>query len=779
MKKFKRLTSIILTLLLVIGMIPLSVFHVAAETYVSKVEVVDVHAPVDGETPYYWANTVGTGYGLEESPLNSYTQNGITWYCNDSFMMPTDTFEMGNNYTIRIELYRETGYIFPDLSTIPVTINGNNAYISYCNNMYAEIEYTFTTVEVATPKLNSIDIQVANFEYGKSTVGLTFTSQDPIVTTGSYGENGLFCVKKNVNGQIQPLSNSILLDNTTYYITYNIQVIGNYDTNSLEVDDIRMNGSKAVDLVRPGNGVIQATFMMPKLEKDVEEINSIALRLPNVPAVGNKILLPVVNAINGNEALIGQITMSDCYWGVSPYYSIRAFYQRINSAHSETFTKGKAYQLTVDFYLPDDYKFSEDFYAMLLCPEGELIDTYYNISGTNHLTITFNRSFNAPTKKPTLNKLELILSGYQTGKKIIDTKLNIKINNDLISSKPINCGTAFTILNKDMNLIKTGDFKENTQYYLACVISEHPNYSGNYKDLSKFTLYGSPATKTETYENTTMYFFKLPILKKLTITTQPKTTYAKEGNAAKVTIKASGTGLKHQWYIKNKGATKFSKSSITKSTYSVTMNSKSHERSVYCIVTDQFGNKIQSKTVQIRRQATITKKVASYVYAKKGAKASVKITALGDGLTYTWYVKNSGASKYTKSTVKTATYSVTMTSTVKGRRIYCVVKDKYGKTATSSIVLLREAVSIVNQPKTVTVKNKATAKVSVKASGDGLKYSWYIKNAGAKKYSKTTVTKSTYSTTMNAKSKNRMVYCVVTDKYGKSVKSKAVSLKMK
>ncbi|MBE6762564.1 MAG: carbohydrate-binding domain-containing protein [Ruminococcaceae bacterium] len=263
------------------------------------------------------------------------------------------------------------------------------------------------------------------------------------------------------------------------------------------------------------------------------------------------------------------------------------------------------------------------------------------------------------------------------------------------------------------------------------------------------------------------------------IETQPKTTYAKEGATAKVTVKATGDGLKYEWYIKNSGATKYTKSSVTKSTYSTTVNSKSHGRRLYCVITDMYGNKVQSNTVLIRRQATITKQPSATVYAKKGSKATVKLTALGDGLTYTWYTKNSGASKYSKSSVTSATYSVTMADKVKGRRIYCVVKDKYGKTVQSTTFLLRESVSIVTQPKTVTVKKNATAKVTVKASGDGLKYTWYVKNAGASKYTKSSVTKSYYSTTMNSKSKNRLVYCVVTDKYGKTVKSNTVTLKMK
>jgi len=266
---------------------------------------------------------------------------------------------------------------------------------------------------------------------------------------------------------------------------------------------------------------------------------------------------------------------------------------------------------------------------------------------------------------------------------------------------------------------------------------------------------------------------------KVTITTQTKTTYAKEGAKLSLKVVAKGEGLKYTWYIKNAGKTSYSKSSVTSATYSTTMSDKVHGRRVYCVITDKYGNKVQSNTALLRRQATITKEPATVEYAAMGKKASIKVTAKGDGLKYTWYIKNNGASKYSKSSVTSSTYSVTMASKVKGRRVYCVVTDKYGKKVQSKTFLIRESVSIKTQPKTVTVAKNKTAKITVKASGDGLKYTWYIKNAGSSKYSKSSVKTASYSVKMASKVKNRLLYCVVTDKYGNTVKTVTVKLKMK
>ena len=265
--------------------------------------------------------------------------------------------------------------------------------------------------------------------------------------------------------------------------------------------------------------------------------------------------------------------------------------------------------------------------------------------------------------------------------------------------------------------------------------------------------------------------------KKATIVTQPKSEQVKNGETAVVTVGAVGPGLTYQWYFKNKGDNSFAKSSIKTNTYTVKMSSTSRDRSVYCVIKDNKGNSVKSNTVVLRMAATITKESAVPSLAKLNANASVTVTAIGDGLTYQWYVKNPGATEYVKSSVTKATYSAKMTEQNNGRLVYCVVKDKYGKEDTSKTFELRLQASIISQPKTVTATKNTTARVQINAAGDGLTYTWYFKNSGAKSFSKSSVTTNTYSVKMTSASNGRQVYCVVKDKYGKSVKSGTVTLK--
>ena len=85
---------------------------------------------------------------------------------------------------------------------------------------------------------------------------------------------------------------------------------------------------------------------------------------------------------------------------------------------------------------------------------------------------------------------------------------------------------------------------------------------------------------------------------------------------------------------------------------------------------------------------------------------------------------------------------------------------------------------IGTQPKTTYTKSGKMASVCVGATGDGLKYQWYVKNAGASSYVKSSVTTAAYSVKMNSTTKNRLAYCVVTDRYGVSVKTKTVVMRM-
>ena len=295
------------------------------------------------------------------------------------------------------------------------------------------------------------------------------------------------------------------------------------------------------------------------------------------------------------------------------------------------------------------------------------------------------------------------------------------------------------------------------------------------------TIYGFAGSTAETFADSVFAEF-VAMTEVLEITSQPKSASAFEDETVSVKVTATGDGRTYTWYYKNAGASDYKKSSVTKATYSVTMDADVDGRTVYCVVKDKYGNSVKTNTVKLsmKHVAKITTQPKNAT-APKGSTAKVTVAATGDGLTYTWYYKNAGASSFSKSSIKKANYSTTMDASVNGRQVYCVVKDQYGKSVKSNTVKLYmgNPAKITTQPKNANVTKGSAAKVTVAATGDGLTYTWYYKNAGASAFSKSSVAKATYGATMDAKVNGRQVYCVVKDKYGNTVKSNTVTLTMK
>lgn len=265
------------------------------------------------------------------------------------------------------------------------------------------------------------------------------------------------------------------------------------------------------------------------------------------------------------------------------------------------------------------------------------------------------------------------------------------------------------------------------------------------------------------------------------ITKQPVSATVIKNKTVKLSVAAEGEGLTYQWYYKTKSGKSFKKlSSAKSSTYSVKVTSSKNGYQYYCVVKDKSGKTIQSSvaTVKIAPKVKITKNLSSTAKASAGKSISVSVKASGDGLKYTWYYKNKGAKSYSKSSVTTATYTTTMSASVNGRKVYCVVTDKYGQTTKSKTCTLYANTTITKQPVSARAASGKTVSVSVGAVGEKLTYKWYYKNPGSKSFKKASGSKSTYSCTMSNSVNGRQVYCVVKSKYGGSIKTNVVTLSM-
>ena len=74
-----------------------------------------------------------------------------------------------------------------------------------------------------------------------------------------------------------------------------------------------------------------------------------------------------------------------------------------------------------------------------------------------------------------------------------------------------------------------------------------------------------------------------------------------------------------------------------------------------------------------------------------GENATFNIKVNSEDVKYAWYFKDANSSTFSKSSIKSASYSVSLTKAVTGREIYCVIiKDAFGNEVTADIVTLLE-----------------------------------------------------------------------------------------
>lgn len=95
------------------------------------------------------------------------------------------------------------------------------------------------------------------------------------------------------------------------------------------------------------------------------------------------------------------------------------------------------------------------------------------------------------------------------------------------------------------------------------------------------------------------------------------------------------------------------------------------------------------------RNVSITKQPVSTTVTV-GSNISVSVTAVGDGLTYRWYYKNSGSSSFSESSIVTNTYTTTMNQDARiGRQVFCTITDANGNSQSSNIVTLNATYQVI------------------------------------------------------------------------------------
>ncbi len=176
------------------------------------------------------------------------------------------------------------------------------------------------------------------------------------------------------------------------------------------------------------------------------------------------------------------------------------------------------------------------------------------------------------------------------------------------------------------------------------------------------------------------------------ITAQPKSQSIRLGESVTFSVKASGSGLKYQWYFKKKGQTSFSewKGRIGR-TETVTPNATWDGIQIYCKITDSKGNSVASDkaTVTVKPAIEITSQPKSQS-VKLGESVTFSVKASGSRLKYQWYFKKKGQKSFSEWKGRIGrTETVTPNATWNGIQIYCKITDSAGNTVNSATATVK------------------------------------------------------------------------------------------
>ncbi|MBE6565463.1 MAG: hypothetical protein E7655_09365 [Ruminococcaceae bacterium] len=150
-------------------------FGILNDSIIEQIDIDGITEPVVGESPLYTCAIAGNGYTVNKAYDNgTYAINGICWYdvTFDMWVRPKDTFQIGHEYKVFVDVKTENGYEF---YTTPLGSSYKPAGWGYINGNYAtlgiqsdgrfeqSLSWTFTCQPkpVSLVEVSGIDIPVA------------------------------------------------------------------------------------------------------------------------------------------------------------------------------------------------------------------------------------------------------------------------------------------------------------------------------------------------------------------------------------------------------------------------------------------------------------------------------------------------------------------------------------------------------------------------------------------------------------------------------------------
>ena len=262
----------------------------------------------------------------------------------------------------------------------------------------------------------------------------------------------------------------------------------------------------------------------------------------------------------------------------------------------------------------------------------------------------------------------------------------------------------------------------------------------------------------------------------VSIVTQPSDVTAEPGQKVTFTVKASGNGLKFQWYFKKDNADTWSEwKGHTTAKTTAAANVTWDGMLVRCMVTDSAGNSVYSRSAKVRIDAPLQiVRQPSDTMAVLGERTKFSVKAVGSNLKYQWYFKKDGLLFWTEwKGHTTAVTTAVANETWHGMQLRCVISDGKASVTTQSLTVSVDApLTIVRQPENATLDLGSTGTFSAEASGIGVKYRWYYKKSGQTQWNQWD-DRTTPDTTakVNKTWEGMLIKCVITGNVGRTVET--------
>ncbi len=175
------------------------------------------------------------------------------------------------------------------------------------------------------------------------------------------------------------------------------------------------------------------------------------------------------------------------------------------------------------------------------------------------------------------------------------------------------------------------------------------------------------------------------------ITKQPESLAAESGEIVSLAVEAEGTGLTYQWqYSKNSGRSWVTSNGSGNKTDNLTftMTSSKNGYMYRCVITNEDDVALITDEVTVTLQTIkITQQPVDWS-GSEGSKFYFYVDAEGENLSYQWQYSTDDGNSWKTSTITTAIYSSTISTSRDGWLFRCIVSNEEGEEVYSDIVEL-------------------------------------------------------------------------------------------